>query len=80
MKPCPFCGHEVDLEDEDTLYPAGIGWKDNKMNQLFLYRDDMNEIYVWMDVVTLEDVSPHFDYEEDADTWYQLQNVLVEIV
>lgn len=50
------------------------------MNRWFLYRDDMNEIYVWMDVVTLEDVSPHFDYEEDADTWYQLQNVLVEIV
>jgi hypothetical protein len=28
MKPCPFCGHEVDLEDEDNLYPNGTGWKD----------------------------------------------------
>ena len=29
MKPCPFCGHEVDLEDGDTLYPNGIGWQDH---------------------------------------------------
>lgn len=28
MKDCPFCGHAVDLEDGDTLYPNGIGWKD----------------------------------------------------
>ena len=28
MKPCPFCGHEVDLEDGDTLYPTG-GWQDH---------------------------------------------------
>lgn len=27
MKPCPFCGHEVDLEDGDTLYPNGVGWQ-----------------------------------------------------
>lgn len=26
--PCPFCGMEVDLEDGDTLYPTGSGWKD----------------------------------------------------
>lgn len=26
MKPCPFCGYEVDLEDGDTLYPSGFGW------------------------------------------------------
>lgn len=30
MKPCPFCGHEVDLEEEDTLYPSGYGWKDRE--------------------------------------------------
>ena len=29
MKPCPFCGHEVDLEDGDTLYPNGVGWEDH---------------------------------------------------
>jgi hypothetical protein len=28
IKPCPFCGKEVDLEDDDTLYPTGSGWKD----------------------------------------------------
>lgn len=26
MKPCPFCGRKVDLEDHDTLYPDGTGW------------------------------------------------------
>ena len=26
MKPCPFCGKEVDLEDPDTLHPTGSGW------------------------------------------------------
>ena len=27
VKPCPFCGHPLDLGDPDTLYPNGIGWK-----------------------------------------------------
>ena len=27
MKSYPFCGHVVDLQDGDTLYPNGIGWK-----------------------------------------------------
>lgn len=27
MKACPFCGMAVDLDDEDTLYPSGTGWK-----------------------------------------------------
>lgn len=26
MLPCPFCGKQVDLTDEDTLYPSGDGW------------------------------------------------------
>ncbi len=30
MKPCPFCGKKVDLNDEDTLYPNGTGWKDRE--------------------------------------------------
>lgn len=25
--PCPFCGKTVDLNNEDTLYPTGTGWK-----------------------------------------------------
>lgn len=29
MKPCPFCGHAVYLDDADTLYPNGTGWRDN---------------------------------------------------
>jgi hypothetical protein len=27
MKPCPFCGHPVDMDNPDTIYPNGIGWK-----------------------------------------------------
>ena len=26
MKPCPFCGEEV---EEDDIYPTGSGWKDH---------------------------------------------------
>lgn len=26
MKPCPFCGKAVDMDDEDTIYPNGIIW------------------------------------------------------
>lgn len=29
VKPCPFCGKSVDLNNEDTLYPSGTGWKDH---------------------------------------------------
>lgn len=28
--PCPFCGKPVDLEDQDTLYPSGISWRDHE--------------------------------------------------
>lgn len=28
-KPCPFCGKAINLDDEDTLYPDGIGWIDH---------------------------------------------------
>lgn len=33
MKPCPFCGHEVDLEDGNTSYPNGIGWREEAMQK-----------------------------------------------
>lgn len=29
MKGCPFCGLAVDLNDSDTLYPNGTGWKEH---------------------------------------------------
>lgn len=41
--------------------------------------DDFNEIYVWVEELN-EDVelSPHFDYEEDAIRWRdRLKNLLV---
>jgi len=28
LKPCPFCGRELDITDGDSLYPNGMGWKD----------------------------------------------------
>jgi hypothetical protein len=28
--PCPFCGHKVDLEDDDTLYPSGTYWREEE--------------------------------------------------
>lgn len=30
LKPCPFCGMEADAEDEDTIYPNGVGWLDHQ--------------------------------------------------
>jgi hypothetical protein len=37
MKDCPFCGKKVDLDDPDTLYPNGIGWKFNEELQCRTY-------------------------------------------
>jgi hypothetical protein len=28
LKPCPFCGRELDITDGDSLYPNGMGCKD----------------------------------------------------
>lgn len=27
LEPCPFCGTIPDLDNPDTLYPSGVGWK-----------------------------------------------------
>ena len=35
--PCPFCGMAVDLEDHDTLYPSGCGWKFDESLQMRTY-------------------------------------------
>ena len=36
-----------------------------------LLRDDYMDIYVWVDDNDeTKELSPHFDYEEDADAWY----------
>ena len=37
-----------------------------------LLHDDLNQIYVWVDDFDENvELSPHFDYEEDADQWFQ---------
>ena len=30
LKPCPFCGLQSHEDWDDTIYPAGIGWRDEK--------------------------------------------------
>ena len=30
MKPCPFCGSQMNPDDPDTLYPSGIGWVEDE--------------------------------------------------
>jgi len=35
--PCPFCGKPVDMEDADTLYPSGTGWKFDEDLQMRTY-------------------------------------------
>lgn len=37
--PCPFCGMAVDLEDHDTLYPSGCGWKFDDGLQMRTYHN-----------------------------------------
>lgn len=29
LKPCPFCGLQSHQDWDDTLYPSGIGWKED---------------------------------------------------
>jgi hypothetical protein len=37
-----------------------------------LIPDDYNQVYVWVDDNDEnEELSPHFDYEEDAIQWYK---------
>ena len=26
LKPCPFCGSGLDVDDSDTLHPSGTAW------------------------------------------------------
>jgi hypothetical protein len=37
-----------------------------------LLHDDYNLVYVWVDDDNEDiELSPHFDYEEDADQWFE---------
>lgn len=40
LLPCPFCGYNLDSEDSDTIYPSGIGWKDEQYGRKYVnYRE-----------------------------------------
>lgn len=30
LKPCPFCGRTPEIDHPDTLYPNGVGWRQEK--------------------------------------------------
>jgi hypothetical protein len=46
MKPCPFCGKEVDLDDPDTLYPSGILYRNLEGGgRSYGTRKEFGEIY-----------------------------------
>ena len=46
--PCPFCGKLADLEDYDTLYPSGTGWKDEGgLRSYHSFRDVPKEQWCW---------------------------------
>jgi hypothetical protein len=49
MKSCPFCGHEVDLENSDTLYPNGTGWHidGNGITTYHSFREVPKEQWCW---------------------------------
>lgn len=34
LLPCPFCGHSVDMENKDTLYPSGWYWYEEQVDGL----------------------------------------------
>lgn len=29
LKPCPFCGLQSHQEWDDTMYPSGVGWRED---------------------------------------------------
>jgi len=38
---------------------------------MHLLRDDHNQVYIWVDDTDENvELSPHYDYEEDAIIWY----------
>ncbi len=42
IKPCPFCGMEIDITDEDTMYPDGTYWYDNPdLGRVYVNRDQL---------------------------------------
>ena len=42
LKPCPFCGMEADAEDEDTIYPNGVGWETSpEIHRYYVHRKEV---------------------------------------
>lgn len=49
VKPCPFCGQEVDSKNPDTLYPSGTGWiqQETGMITYHSFREVPKEQWCW---------------------------------
>jgi hypothetical protein len=61
-----------------ALIVAPAGLVAPECNVTLIY-DDYNGIYVWVDVNNHDDeLSPHFDYEEDAVQWRQHMEALLK--
>ena len=51
------------------IWVIKLSWK-NWTIKMRLTIDDVNQIYYWVDEEDGSELSPRFDYEEDAVQWY----------
>ena len=51
------------------IWAIKLLWK-NWTTKMQLKIDDVNQIYYWVDEEDGSELSPRFDYEEDAIQWY----------
>lgn len=71
LKPCPFCGHQLDVEDGDTLYPSGLYWRvtDDITHYIRLKERQEGDQPCWKIVCNTSaggcDVEMHADTEEE---------------
>lgn len=45
LKPCPFCGHKVDINDPDVIHPTGIYWFRDPKSDISMFGEDVGFLY-----------------------------------